>query len=313
MMPDFKSALTTVTSSQALAMAELIEPMKVDSTVLDYLDIYIHRSMSEQQKARELVTILRSPAFMDVEYERSETLTAQQVFNKRKANCISFAYLYITLARHYGLNAEFQLIEKYPQWNKKGDIVSLDVHVNSVVKLRRGIDLTIDIGRRNLQQLGTRTVINDQEALALFYNNLSVSAYSAGRYLEAYQRMAKAIASAPKMALLWSNLGAIYSNNNQWIEAEQSYKFALSVKPGSYTAINNLALLYQKQGRLSDSDFYLQKAIKAQTKNPYYHFYLAQIAMQKNRPSQAKEHLLEAVKIKKDEPGFQKLLKQLKK
>jgi len=311
-MPAFEWDNTRVTASQALADAELFEPMKINPAVSDYVDRYIHRSMSEQQIARELFNILHSPAFMDVQYQRDDTLTAQQVFDKKKANCLSFANLYITLARHYGLNADYQLIEKYPQWNRNGTVVSMDIHVNSVVKLKRVGDLSVDIGRRDLQQTGTRTVIDDREALALFYNNLSIEAYANGRYLDAYQRMTKAIANAPQLELLWSNLGAIYSSNNQWSEAEQAYKLALSINSDSYTAMNNLAALYQKQGRLAESSFYEELAIKQRKKNPYYHFYLAQAAKQQDDFLQAIEHLLEAIKIKNDEPIFHQMLEQLK-
>ena len=140
---------TTVTSSQALADAELYEPMKINPAVTDYLDLYINRSMSEQQRSRELFSLLLSPAFLDIEYQRGDTLTAQQVFDTGTANCISFANLYIALARHYGLNARYQLIEKYPEWSRHGTIVSMDVHVNSVVKIKHLGNLTVDIGRRD--------------------------------------------------------------------------------------------------------------------------------------------------------------------
>jgi tetratricopeptide (TPR) repeat protein len=267
--------------------------------------------MPERQRAQELLNTLVSPAFLDIEYERGDSLTAQQVFDKRAGNCISFANLYITLARHYGLNAGFQLIEKHPQWTLNGTIVSIDVHVNSIIKFTHGGGLIVDIGSSDLQQVRVGSVIDDREALALFYNNLSAEAYNRGRYLDAYKLVAKAIANAPQLELLWSNLGAIYRSNNQWSDAEQAYKQALSINPDSFTATNNLAVLYQKQQRITEAGIYAQQALKLRKKNPYYHFYLAQAANQQQEFLRAREHLLAAIRIKSDEPVFHQLLEQL--
>lgn len=280
--------------------------------ILDYFDPLMSKFMQDQQRARLLHTMLLSPAFLNIDYQGSQTVTAERAFFQQSANCIGYANLYIALARHYGLEARYQLLRKYPQWSREGDRVMMAIHVNTRLQLRHGVVLHVDIAAAadwsRSKQLGRSGIISDNTAAALFYNNLSLEALEQQDKVLAYQMMVNAIHLDPTQALLWSNMGALYRSNQQVNEAEAVYKIALGLDSDSYTALNNLAVLYQQLGRTQDYQHYLQKTNALRQGNPYYYFYLAQVAQDNGNYRQAIKNVQRAIKIKDDEPDFYEFL-----
>ena len=316
-MPAFReSAAVAVSPRQAIQSVEDYKLLTVTPEMIDYLDRFISTAMPQQQRARTLHKILRSPAFLGIEYQADKTLTADQVFAKEIANCISFANIYIALARHYGLDASYQLLEKYPQWNRKGLVVAMEIHVNTVLQLPRDTNLMVDISVDSAQIFGRTTLISDRSAAALFYNNLAMTELSSNDPAKndpakAYSYVAKALDLAPRRAILWSNLGAIYRGNGQFDAAEQAYKMALMLDPETFTAINNLASLYQHLQQWQEFEHYADRLNRLQEKNPYYYYSLAQLAQQENDYRQAIDYIEKAISLKQDEPEFVNLLNQL--
>lgn len=300
-LPPFDFDAVDITSEQALLTVEDYDVLAVSPLMTDYFDRYISRLIPQQQRARMLHTMLLSPAFLGVGYQRESTFTAQQVFSHQSANCIAFASTYIALARHYGLDARFQLLKKLPEWNRQGDMVSMDIHVNSKVRLSRGGQLTVDIGSGKTDQSGRSIAISDKAAMALFYNNLAMAAFSRNNSVEAYGLIVKAIQLAPEQDLLWSNIGALFRKNAQYKDAETVYRVALAINPDSYTAANNLAVLYQRTGQQQQFAFYYQKIKELQRKNPYYHYWLARQDEKLGDYRAALIHIARAISLKSDE------------
>jgi tetratricopeptide (TPR) repeat protein len=258
-----------------------------------------------------LHTLLLSPAFLGVTYDGLETWSASGVFQKRSANCVGFTNLYIALARHYGLTANYPLNEQYPHWSKIDNIVSIENHVSTRLSLRNGWYLDVDINRKDRQVNSRLKILSDKQALAIFYNNLAMQAFKLGAFQTAIGMMARAIEASPDNATLWSNLGVLYRNNQQLDAAEQMYTIALTLSPKSFTTMNNLAVMYNLSGREQQYQYYLNKISRLRQKKPYYHYHLAEKAQQQQQFKQAIRHLKTAIAIKNDEPNFQQLLQHL--
>lgn len=310
-LPPFQLQDGELSASSALASAENFQLLATNPAMIRYFDHYVSRSIPAQQRARMIHQILRSPAFLNVEYQRSKTLTAEQVFSSATANCIGFANAYIAIARHYGLSARYQLLEKHPEWTLQGEMIAVEIHVNSTVRLNRIGALSVDIDRPGSRQAGRPIKLSDQQAKALFYNNLAIDHFSQGDLPSAYRLLVKAIQLAPKMAKLWPNLGVIYRNNQQHQAAENAYFHALQLDSNSYTAITNLAALYQHTKQPDKFASYLDKMAQLKQLNPYYHYYLALQAQRDSDYLNAIKHINRAIELKKDETDFSQLLDQL--
>lgn len=301
----------TLSAPAALAAVEDYALLAVTPEMSHYFDRYVSLAMQPRQRARMIHTVLRSRAFLAVDYERHQTLTAAQVFASASANCLGFANAYIAIARHYKLKARYQLVEKHPEWTLQGDMVELDIHVNSRVRLRNAGELTVDIDRPGSRQAGRPVTISDQVAKALFYNNLAIDHFNQDDLPGAYRLMVKAIALAADQTILWSNMGVIYRTNGQYQDAENAYQQALRLDPDSFTATTNLASLYQRTAQTEKLASYVDKMTRLRQQNPYYHYYLARQAQQQNDYRNAIEHIGRAIALKSDEADFTQLLNQL--
>lgn len=297
-----------LTANQAWANTGAFDLFALDEDVFAYVDRYVDVSMPPQQRAWMLHSILRSSAFLGIEYKPQSTYTAMQVYRKAEANCLAFANLYIALARHYGLKASYQMIESAPAWSRMNDVMAMNIHVNSVVHLPLNYMLVVDVGSDRGKELRAPRTISDKQAMALFYNNLSIDAYTNGDYPHAYGLIARAIDLAPDFAMLWSNLGALLRINQQLDDAEFAYRIALNIDGDYYTALNNLAVLFYRSGRMDQYDSILARIQSVRESNPYYHLLLAEQSVQDNQLLQATSHVRRAMELKHDDPEFQKLL-----
>jgi tetratricopeptide (TPR) repeat protein len=311
-IPPLQLAGQIITANQVLAQQKPASTIALSSEITGYFDKFMVKGVDKKQGATLLRSLLLSPAFLDIEYVRSDNFTATDVFDFRSANCISFANLYIALARHYGMEADYQLIEKYPQWARDGNLVFMDIHVNASVKLNNSKRYIVDISQPDVndqtQKKGKARLINDDVAAALFYSNLSVRAIADDNIAEAYKMLVWSLYQASDQAMFWSNLGPVYRANNQLEDAEKVYLLALQLDPQSYAAINNLAVLYREMGRTDDYQNYLAKTLSLRHKNPYFYFYLAYVSKEKGDYVQAIRHVRKAIKLKDDAQEFYDLL-----
>lgn len=311
-IPSLQMSDNVMTANQVLAQQKPGSIVVITTAMKDYFDQYIYEGIDKKQGSRLLQNLLLSPAFLDIEYMRSDNFTASEVFDLRSANCISFSNLYIAMARHYGMDASYQLIEKYPQWAKDGNLVFMDIHVNASVKLSNSQRYLVDISQPDAndqtQQKGTAKLIDDEVASALFYSNLSVRAFAAGDIVEAYKMIVWSLHLASDQAMFWSNLGPIYRANSQFKDAEKAYLMALKLDPQSYSVLNNLAVLYREMDRGDDYENYLAKTLALRQKNPYFYFHLAHVSKEEGDYQQAIKHLRKAIKLKDDVPEFYDLL-----
>ena len=83
-----------------------------------------------------------APAFAQafspgVVYDPALTRTAVELFHQRTGNCLSFAGLFVVLAREAGLDAGFQDVPVLPNWRLDGDAFVVERHVNVIVRSGR--------------------------------------------------------------------------------------------------------------------------------------------------------------------------------
>ncbi len=310
-VPSYTINGRTISAEQAKENIDDFDLLAINAEVIDFTDHYVSKDMTKLQRAAMLHQVLASPAFRAIEYHGPSTLTAQQAFDLRQANCLGYANLYIALSRHYGLKASYQLIEKFPEWSMTGNLVSMNVHINTMVPLNSDKGLVVELGGNGFVQQGERKVISDNDALALFYNNLAITAYANEDNFQAYSLIAKAIAFSPRQALLWSNLGAVFRATEQYEAAESVLKTALRIDSGFYTALNNLSIVYHQTGQKNLYAEIAEKTQQLRIKNPYYYYYLARKSVQEKDYRLATRHLKRALRIKDDEPRFHQLMEEI--
>ena len=281
-----------------------IEPMALNAEIIAYMDKHVTDISTDLTIVDTLQRLLFDSNYLNIEYDDQVTRTAAQTFTDRKGNCLSVVYLYIAMARHYGLDAKFQTVKVRPSWDRRGEILVLSQHINALGRFNSStvyvVDFTPEI---TLQQL-TASTIKDREARALFFNNLGAESLIENHYDQAIIYFKNALFLAPDLSIAWNNIGTAYSRIDDKETAEYAYQKAYSLDRSNATAINNLVRFYRQKGDLETSVRYAKAIESFNNRNPYFHYNLGSIAFAAADYESARDHFAQAIKRKSAEPDF---------
>lgn len=289
------------TVEDALARGPGPDLLAMSDDMRDFVEEYTGGIHNPLNRMMSLHTAVKSPAALGVQYDPFADGSAQQAFERGAANCLSYASLFIALAREAGLQATYQWVNIRPEWSRIGERVALRLHVNVLVRTRDGDEFMVDIDPLQRRQMGSTELISDREAAALFHSNRSMQYLADEQPVAAWQELVQALQLAPKLPHLWVNLGAIYRNTEQYAEAERYYFHALSLDRSDRSAMNNLVVLYELMGRGEEEAYWMDRLERYRNRNPYFHAYQGDLAAEQDDWSAALEHYSQAVKLQPED------------
>lgn len=290
--------LYTFEDAQALPAHDVLA---INDEMREFVDTYTRNSSNPQNRLMALHWAIKSPGNLAIQYDPFADGDARTVFRRGSANCLSYAHLFVALAREAGLDASYQWIEIRPEWQRLGERVAVRLHVNVQVEMRDGSDFIVDIDPLNRMEVAGARLLSDEEGLALHYSNLAMQSLADDNPAGAWLNLVRGLAVAPEFSHLWVNLGAIYRYTGQYAEAEQAYFRALDVDRGDRSAMNNLLVLYEAQGRYPEQEYWLDRLSHYRKLNPYYHAGLGDEAMAAGDWEAAYQHYSRARRIQPDD------------
>ncbi len=295
----------TVQLSEVDAIAPTPELLALDAEMRDFVETYTGDLRTRRQRLTVLHESIKSPSLLNIQYEANAEGAAAAVFHRGTANCLSYAHLFVALAREAGLDAQYQWLEVRPQWSRIGQRVAVRLHVNVVVNLRRGEQYMVDIDPLQATEVTGSRVITDLDAAALYHNNIAMDALALKQMELAWGHAVKALELSPKMPHLWVNLGAIYRLAGQHAAAEDNYLYALQLNSRYRSAMNNLLVLYEIEGREDDLKLWSSRVARYRAQNPYYHAWLGDKAGETGNWQQAQVHYTRALKLNPEDGSLQ--------
>jgi Flp pilus assembly protein TadD len=294
-------------SARSAQPVEESEVLALSDEMRSFLVEHVNSKASDQFKLRQLIAAIISSDSFGLTYDTT-TSTAAQTFQTRRGNCLSFSSMFVALARHIGLEVQFQEVEIPPDWTRTDGAYILNQHINVLVDLRTAVH-AVDFNIADFRTIYDRRLIQDERALAHFYNNKGVELMQAGELLAALANFRKAITVDERsFAPAWANLGILYLRQGHLEYAEASFIQALKVNPEDEMAMSNLAGLYKRMGDLDRARMFDKKVMRHRLRNPYYRSQLARKAIEDGDYDTAVGHLKYAVGKKKNEDRFYHLL-----
>lgn len=270
-LPPLQLTDATLTAADAANRVPRADLLSLDEPMRQFVARYTADLPDDRMRLMSLHAAVRGAGGLDLQYDASAEGTARDAFHRGVANCLSYANLFVALAREAGLDAGYHWVEVRPQWSRVSERVQIGLHVNVLVRLRDGNHFMVDIDPLPVRKMAGSRELSDTEAEALYYNNIAMDALGRNELASAWLHVLQALQLSPATAHLWVNLGAIYRSNGQHRAAEQSYLQALELDGTEYSAMTNLAVLYGLEGRAQERAYWLGRVDAHRQANPYFH------------------------------------------
>jgi Flp pilus assembly protein TadD len=276
----------------------------VDAPMREFVQHYSAGAVNRRQLLTSLHAAIMGAGALDLQYDPLADAPARETFHRGAANCLSYASLFVALAREAGLDAGYQWLEVRPQWSRVGERVSVGLHVNVFVDLGRQGQYMVDIDPPRPGHVVNSRKISDSQARALYHANIGMDALASDDLEQAWLQTVRALQLSPQMAHFWINLGAIYRAAGQHREAEDSYLYALQLDSSAYSAMANLVILYGIEGRQQELEYWEDRVEGYRQSNPFYHAWLGDLAGEKGDWRQALRHYDEVLELLGDDSAM---------
>lgn len=259
---------------------------------------------SGRSRLERLTALLTGkPPGLGIAYSADATLTVDEAYRTRKANCLTFTLLIVALAREAGLQAYGQELDDVVTWSEGNDIAYRLNHVNAGIAIGRS-HLTVDAAADQVMGRDAPKPISDQRLLALYYNNRTAELLAGASAAAAVPYAAMALQLAPRYANGWVNAGVVELFQGDPQAAERDYLKALALDADNEAALLNLVALYRKNGDEARHAIYARRLEKVQVKDPYFHFLKAQDDEKRGDYAGAVEHFRRAIRLYDRDPRF---------
>ncbi|MDE3271101.1 tetratricopeptide repeat protein [Pseudoalteromonas sp. G4] len=275
LLNDDQFSLVTIESKQ--------DVFELSESTIAIMEAEISRSLDKRLTTRSLLKYIFSPENQSLNYLTGATLTAEETFNSKDANCLSLSIMAHSMAKHFGIESRFQQVFIPEYWASENGYSLLTGHVNlrlkrpssSDIALTSTVydavgDLIVDFNPSSFRQKFRTKIISEDLILAMFYNNKGAAAMINGEHDLAYSYFSAAIESAPEYSSSFGNLGVLYRISNHFKQAEIAYNHALLLDSGNNTAKGNLARLYDLTNRSYEAERIREALEHERSKNPYY-------------------------------------------
>lgn len=256
-------------------------------------------------KTRALATALQADNGRHLLYDAEATLSAEQAFQQRRANCLSYTMLFVALAREVGIPATFNEVDIPPIWELGDDqTLLLYRHINARIVLTPSQYQIVDVGGEDYSPRYDQRTLTDQAALAQFYNNRAVELRLQHRHGVALRYQLRSLELLPDAGYLWANLSSLYLRDGQLRAASIAITQALVLEPRSVSSYNTAADIHAQLGNTQLAAYFHKRAQAYLEQNPHYHFQLALTALKERDELRAYRETRQAILLSPTDPRF---------
>lgn len=263
--------------------------------------------MTDRAKLQALVSaIFRKPddGGLGISYSNDHTRTISEVWQDRKANCISLTALTVAACRAAGMDARFADSYEVGVWKRVGNMIRYERHVVAVIDATSGDALVADFVPQVRENYRFFSLLSEQRVVALYHSNRAVEHLQDGDKAAALEDAHRSVDGDPTSAIGWNVLGVVQRSMGQGAEAEDSFLQALKVDPKDGAACGNLESLCLEQKRVAEADRYRSLGLELRKKDPYFNAFLATEAMEAGNLEEAYSRLRTAIRLMPHEPEF---------
>jgi len=287
--------------SQGLDPASVVIPFEITDEMRAWAHAQVPDGTPTEERLDKLLRAMLDPARLELRYEGGRTVTAQEAFESRRANCLAFTSLFVGMARELGVPAYYLDVEDIERFEKDGDLMVVSGHVSAGFDIGGGRVKILDFSPTGTLAYRRVHRVSDLRAVALYYSNRGAEALRAGKSAEALSWLRKAVAIDPAFGGGWVNLGVALRREGDTSGAETSYHRALEADPQTSSAYTNLAALMRSRGEDSEAEKLLGIAAGVDRRNPFSYIALGDLSLAQGRLEEARRFYRQALRLHQED------------
>lgn len=257
----------------------------------------------QRERLKQLLHFMLDADALGIAYDERATHSVAQTHATRRANCLSFTMVFLSIAREAGLDVRAQEIENTLAWRQEDNTIYRNNHVNVLVKVD-GLRFIVDTSGAALITGSTPVAISDQRLLAHYYNNLAMDELAREDAGAGLTLMQAALAADASLAPLWSNAGVLHVHAGDLAAAGRAYGKALALDPGEPGALFNMANLARRLGDTQREAELRRKLLRVQRNDPLHQFMQGMDLERSGDHAQAIRHYRRAIHLHSAEHRF---------
>jgi len=251
---------------------------------------------SRERRLERLVEMIFDAQGLHLAYDADATYTIGETWQTRRANCLSFTLLFVTLANLAGIDAHVQEVAQVVSWYQASGVIYSVGHVNAGIALD-GRSGTVDLDHSVLYDRYGPQKITRQRALAHFYNNRGADRMAAGDAAGARAYFQAALRLAPDFVGSWNNLGVLDARLGDMAQARRNYETALRLQPRHGVSLSNASALYRRLGDTREAERLDDRLARVQHSDPFAQYILGARAEQRRDYAGAVRYYRRAVRL----------------
>ncbi len=281
------------------------ELLRLDDEMRRYFAARVPRHGPIERRLAALSAAIVRPDGLGFRYDNAGLYDVREAFRRRSGNCLTFAALFVAVARDCGLRARFNQVDVRPTWSRVGNIVLETRHV--AVRIEHDdhtYEVDLDLPGMPAPPRIAAGPVSDFRAFAEIYGHAGVQRLASGDPTGALPLLRRATITDASSTVAWTNLGKAYLICGDIAAARAAFEHALRLHASDLAAIDGLARVLRSEGHPAVAARLERRAARYRERNPYYLLSLAEGALAENKTAQARRLLLRAYAIKRDEPAI---------
>jgi tetratricopeptide (TPR) repeat protein len=269
----------------------------------DFKAQVLDRAHAPERRMALLANYLLSPNGLHIQYDSEATHSVQDVFQTRRANCLSFTLVTLALAKLAGLDAYPQDIPDAYYWNMSDATAMRVTHVNAGIRIR-GRRYSIDVASDQVISSNRPRAISEARLASMYVNNVAAQTMEAGHLALAQSQFEHAIRLDPTHAGAWNNFGVLSTRLKLAKQAQTQFETALALEPNNRSAIKNLSATYLRTEQTDLVQSLAKRLDNLQKRDPFYHFLRGLKSERQKDYWSASKHFRAALRLYKLEHRF---------
>jgi Tfp pilus assembly protein PilF len=280
---------------------QIIVPFSLTPDMHAWLKDNVQHAGTQQERLKALLRTIVSSAGLGVSYQADLTITAEDVFRTRKANCLAFTNLFVGMARELGVEVYFLLVEDLQSFSREGDLVVVSDHMTAAFG-RPPDRLVLDFTPGEVREYRETRELTDLVAVAMYYTNRGAGFLRSGDEPAALEWLETAAKLAPELAGAWTNLGVARRRTGDITGAEEAYRRALEADASALSAYQNLAALLRLRGQEQEANELLALTARRDNRNPFTFLDLGDLSLRYGRLQEAETYYRRALSLDRESP-----------